>query len=68
MTKSEYVHELLSDIGFKCDESTSLKVFDGWPELVLDILSIIDSGDSNTIPMISDLLHRYGVNFIDTNY
>lgn len=68
MTKSEYVYELLSDIGFKCDESTSIRVFDGWLELVLDILSIFESGDINTIPMISDLLHRYGVNFIDTNY
>ena len=68
MTKSEYVHELLSDIGFKCDESSSLIVFNDNPELVLDILSIFESGDINTIPMICDLLDDYGVNFIDTNY
>ena len=61
MTKSEYVHELLSDIGFKCDESSSLIVFDDNPELVSDILSIMDSGDINTVPMISDLLDDYGL-------
>lgn len=61
MTKSEYVHELLSDIGFKCDESSSLIVFNDNPELVLDILSIFESGDINTVPMISDLLDDYGL-------
>lgn len=68
MTKSEYVHELLSDIGFKCDESISLIVFDDNSELVSNILSIFESGDCNTILRICDLLDDYSVNFIDTNY